>query len=69
MDEVTVERIEADHYQLHYRQQVMILDTQALRDLFDILLRHMSLIEDEELARATHGMFIDFRFREDEEPK
>ena len=58
MDQVAVERIATGCYQIHYQRQVMTMDSQALRDLYDILLRRIALIEDEAVARAEAVMLL-----------
>ncbi len=58
MDQVAVERIATGCYQIDYQRQVMTMDSQALRDLYDILLRRIALIEDEAVARAEAVMLL-----------
>ncbi len=59
-EHIAVERIAPDVYRIHstYDKSSIAVTAQDLRDLFELLLRHMPLIEDEAVARAEATMLL-----------
>ena len=59
-----IEKIASDRYRIRSHDQILTVDAQDLRDIFDYALRNMQTIENEALDRMVHEELE----REREEP-